>query len=212
MNGYFPCTCSAHAIPCPRVAITGGPGAGKTAALDVVRRELCHHVAVLPESASLLFRGGFPRGRETIERRAAQRAIYYVQRELERAMLELGQSSVILCDRGTVDGMAYWPGSPETFFAELGTTREAEFARYDVVIHMRTPDARHGYNHVNHVRIESASEACMLDEAILEAWRGHPRRLVIDASHSFLDKLSRTLAAIHAVVPPCCRSGASLGT
>ena len=82
MNGDSSCTCRAHPSPCPRVAITGGPGAGKTAVLEVVRRELCAHVAVLPEAASLLFRGGFPRGHEAVERRAAQRAIYYVQREL----------------------------------------------------------------------------------------------------------------------------------
>lgn len=209
MKGYFPCHCGAHTFPPPRVAITGGPGAGKTAALDVVRRELCRHVAVLPESASLLFRGGFPRGSAAFERRAAQRAIYYVQRELERTVIEAGESSVVLCDRGTLDGVAYWPDTPETFFAELGTTRAAEFARYDVVIHLRTPDERHGYNHVNHVRIESASEACALDEAILAAWDGHPRRVVIDASQSFFDKLTHTLAAIREVVPACCRPGSS---
>lgn len=207
MHGSFPCHCTTHPTPSPRVVITGGPGAGKTAALDVVRRELCQHVTVLPEAASLLFRGGFPRGASEVERRASQRAIYFVQRELERAALELGQSSVILCDRGTLDGMAYWPGSTESLFADIGSTREAELAHYTAVIHLRTPDARHGYNHANQVRTETAAEAQAIDEAILGAWSGHPRRIVVDATRSFLIKLEQTLAAIHELVPVCCRPG-----
>ncbi|MFO0747582.1 MAG: ATP-binding protein [Myxococcota bacterium] len=206
MNGTVPCSCTSHPSPCPRVAITGGPGAGKTAALEVVRRELCQHVAVLPEAATVLFRGGFPRGASSIERRAAQRAIYYVQRELERQALELGRSSVVLCDRGTLDGVAYWPGDGDAFLAEVGTTRERELAAYDVVIHLRTPGAHHGYNHTNHVRTESADEARALDELILAVWAAHPRRFVIEASATFTDKLARTLAIIHDVVPACCRA------
>ena len=31
-----------------RVVLTGGPGAGKTAVLELVRRTFCHHVDVLP--------------------------------------------------------------------------------------------------------------------------------------------------------------------
>ena len=47
-----------------RVAVTGGPAAGKTAILDVLRRHLDRRVVVLPESATTLFSGGFPRPKE----------------------------------------------------------------------------------------------------------------------------------------------------
>ena len=40
------------------MVLTGGPGAGKTAVLEVVRRTFCEHVTVLPEAASILFMGG----------------------------------------------------------------------------------------------------------------------------------------------------------
>jgi hypothetical protein len=33
-----------------RIVLAGGPGAGKTAVLEVMRRAMCHHVHVLPES------------------------------------------------------------------------------------------------------------------------------------------------------------------
>lgn len=47
-----------------RIVLTGGPGAGKTAVLQLVRYTLCRHVAILPESAGIVFSGGFPRTRD----------------------------------------------------------------------------------------------------------------------------------------------------
>ena len=68
-----------------RIVLTGGPGAGKTAVLELIRQSFCKHVKVLPEAASIIFGGGFPRTKGVLVRQAAQRAIFYVQRELEIA-------------------------------------------------------------------------------------------------------------------------------
>jgi AAA domain len=92
-----------------RVVLTGGPGAGKTALLELIRQSFCAHVKVLPEAASVVFGGGFPREDDPTCRRAAQRAIFYVQRELEIAG-DSHNPAIVLCDRGTLDGLAYWPG------------------------------------------------------------------------------------------------------
>ncbi len=196
------CAQSAHA---PRfVAITGGPGAGKTALLEVVQRGLCEHVIVLPEAASILFGGGFPRARTDPGRRAAQRAIYRVEVELERQAREEGRAALVLCDRGTVDSAAYWTGPPGSLWPELGTTLDAELARYAQVIHLRTPPSGNGYT-TSPLRIETADEALALDRAILEAWAAHPARTVIDSQVDFLDKLRLAIAAIANAVPACCR-------
>ena len=48
-----------------RIVLTGGPGAGKTAVLELVRQHFCEHVHVLSEAASVVFGGGFPRGPDT---------------------------------------------------------------------------------------------------------------------------------------------------
>ncbi len=93
-----------------RVAVTGGPGAGKTTAVDLFRRELGDVVVVVPEAATILFTGGFPRDGSPDVRRAAQTAIFHVQRNLEDVQGITYPSRVLLCDRGTVDGAAYWPG------------------------------------------------------------------------------------------------------
>lgn len=42
-----------------RIVLTGGPGAGKTALLELIRQSFCSHVTVLPEAASIVFGGGW---------------------------------------------------------------------------------------------------------------------------------------------------------
>ncbi len=198
-----PCDCEERHVR-RRVVVTGGPGAGKTAVLELVRQYFCRHVHVLPEAASLLFGGGLRRGATDEGRRSAQRAIFHVQRELEAsADCEL-DAALVVCDRGTVDGVAYWPG-PGDFWTELGTTRAAEASRYDAVLHLRVPSRGGGYDHRNPVRVESAAEARVIDDRILAAWDGHPRRAVIEATPDFLEKAQRAIAVLSEEVPPCCR-------
>jgi predicted ATPase len=177
------------------VVVTGGPGAGKTAILEVIQRHSTEHIHVLPEAAGIIFGGGFPRKGSDAGRRAAQRAIFAVQRELERFAIEEGSARLILCDRGTLDGLAYWPGDPKTLLDAMGTSREAELARYALVLHLRTPPADH-YDHQNPLRVESAKEAMAIDERIISAWDGHPRRIFLDHSEEFLDKVARAIAVL----------------
>jgi predicted ATPase len=191
-----------------RIALTGGPGAGKTAVLDVIRRSFCRHVLVLPEAASILFQGGFPRHDTAAGRAGAQRAIFRVQDEMERIALEEQESAVILCDRGTVDGLAYWPAPRDTLWGSVGTNHHAELSRYVAVIHLRTPAGTQGYDHSNPVRRESAQEAALLDARVLDAWSEHPRRSIIAAEETFAQKVQATLEAVRAELPRCCRSHA----
>ncbi|HEX2780989.1 MAG TPA: ATP-binding protein [Gemmatimonadaceae bacterium] len=186
-----------------RIVLTGGPGAGKTAVLEALKHSLCSHVAVLPEAAGIVFGGGFPRLDTIAARRAAQRAIFHVQRELE-TVADDGGATVVLCDRGLLDAIAYWPG-PQDFWAEVGMTREAALARYDVVIHLRVPDGDHGYGNMNPLRVESAEQAAAIDERILDAWAQHPHRYVVDAADDFVAKVGRVLALVREELPACCR-------
>jgi predicted ATPase len=187
---------SQPAFGCRFVVLTGGPGAGKTAILEIARRSFGSRATVLPEAASILFGGGFWRSGTTAGKRAAQRAIYYVQREQQRMLEEEGTLPFVLCDRGTLDGLAYWPEEHATFWRDLNTSCEAELARYQAVIHLRTPGAHQGYNHQNPLRTEDAVSAREIDERILAVWSGHPRRYVVDSTDDFLVKVETTLRLI----------------
>ena len=200
----LPCACTVAHEP-RRVVLTGGPGAGKTALLELIRQSFCEHVTVLPEAASVVFGGGFPREQDLESRRAAQRAIFHVQRELEHAA-ESHHPAVVLCDRGTMDGLAYWPGTTDEFWSAVGSTAREQLDRYAAVIHLRTPPPNLGYNHQNPLRTETAADAAAIDQRILEAWQPHPRRFVVESSPDFLDKASRALDILRGEVPECCKT------
>lgn len=185
-----------------RIVLTGGPGAGKTAVLELARLHVCEHVTVLPEAAGMLFHGGFPRLPSNTALCAAQRAIYHVQHELEIAAATRPGAAALLCDRGTVDGAAYWTGE-DTLWDAVGTTHDAELARYDAVIHLRTPE-QSAYNHDNPLRIESFAEAARIDLRIAAQWRGHPRYFVVPSTQDFVHKAQHALSLLLAELPDCC--------
>lgn len=189
-----------------RIVLTGGPGAGKTAVLELIKKNFCRHVTVLPEAASIIFGGGFWRKPSLPARKAAQRAIFHIQRELERLVEDEQESAIALCDRGTLDGLAYWPESEEGFWAELGARREEELKRYRAVIHLRSPSAARGYNHSNPMRIETALEAGRIDALIARAWDGHPRRFFVESADDFVEKALKAVALVRAELPDCCKT------
>ena len=197
-----PCDCTNRHDTC-RVVLTGGPGAGKTAVLELIRLFFCLHVKTLPEAAGIVFGGRFPRSDVTELRQAAQRAIYHVQRELE-STADVNNTAVVLCDRGTVDGAAYWKG-PGDLFASVGSTLERELARYHAVIHLQTPTSPDAYGRENPLRIESIEEAAAIDAIIAQQWSKHPRYFAVHATVDFLTKAARALALLRDEVPECCR-------
>ncbi|MBK6809173.1 MAG: ATP-binding protein [Sandaracinaceae bacterium] len=187
---------SAHRI----IVLTGGPSAGKTAVQQVASEQFGDRLVLVPEAATLLFSGGFPLPVSDETRRAAQRAIYFVQRELEAACtVHAPDDAVVLCDRGTADGAAYWKGTPD-FFEAVGSTREAEHARYHTVIHLAVPGVGGGYNLQNPTRKETPEEARRVDEGITRAWAGHPRLFDVSNETDFVHKLERAMALITAAM------------
>jgi len=200
------CQCVRKTHACRFIVVTGGPGAGKTAILELAARHFCRHVLVLPEAASILYNGGFLRHDSRPAREAAQRAIFHVQREQERIGLEEKKYSVVICDRGTLDGLAYWPGSESSFFEEIGSSKAHELKRYQKVIHLHTPSTEFGYNHRNPARIESVAAAQDLDRKIFRSWKGHPNLVNIQSTHDFFEKVMLTIQAIQEEVPECCKA------
>jgi hypothetical protein len=102
-----------------------------------------------------------------------------------------------------VDCAAYWTGDGDLFSA-VGTTRAIELARYDTVIHLRTPTSQRAYNRHNPLRLESIEEAAAIDERIAAEWSGHPRRLAVEPTEDF-HKAARALSLLRGEVPECCR-------
>ena len=184
-----------------RIVLTGGPGGGKTTAADLFRREIGNRVVVVPESATLLFSGGFPRSNQPEAAAAAQQAIFHVQRHLEDVQAFLYPDRILLCDRGTVDGAAYAPAGPTKFFDDLGTTFEQELSRYDGVLFFES--AAVGGLTIeggNPIRNESLEQAVALDARLRKLWMHHPRFVLIRHDASFFKKIALALAELDNMV------------
>ena len=184
-----------------RIALTGGPGAGKTTAADLFRREIGDDVIVVPEAATILFSGGFPRVTGEAAERSLQKAIFEVQHSLEDVQSARFPDRVLLCDRGTVDGAAYWPDGAAEFFSMMNSTYEAELARYDVVLFFETSAV--GGIHFeggNRYRTESDEQAVALDSRLRDLWSPHPRFHLVPHSTSFVKKINTGLAILESVV------------
>jgi hypothetical protein len=157
----------------------------------------------VPEAASLLFSGGFPRFPNQEAQRAVQRAVFATQHELEAAYSAHFPDRVLVLDRGTVDGAAYWPEGAEAFFSSMGTNLERELGRYEAVIYLESAAELDYALHKtkNPHRKESWTEAARLDAVTFNLWSKHPRFLFIRNNRSFSRKVSDVLSAVSASLP-----------
>lgn len=183
---------------CHRIVLTGGPGGGKTTAADLMRREVGDQIVIVPEAATMLFSGGFPRQSEVHAKRSLQTAIYHVQRNLEDVHSALYADRILLCDRGTLDSAVYWPNEGhDDFYQALHTTFEAELARYDAVIFFETAAVGNlSIEGGNPTRTETIEEAVRLDRQLQEIWGRHPNYNFIAHENSFLKKLQNAITKL----------------
>ncbi|MCU1326393.1 MAG: hypothetical protein JWN34_1763 [Bryobacterales bacterium] len=201
-----------HSCQCVRtkhrprlVVLTGGPGGGKSAILELARLYLCRHVVFVPEAASIVFGGGFPRVDGPVGRQAAQRAIFRIQREMEELARANPDAGLVICDRGTIDGLAYWPGRQQGFFGPAGTSLAAELERYAAVVHVETPNHAAQYQ-TNNIRHENLQQAREIDRRIAALWSPHPDRHEVSSEIDFIDKASAAIEILRDHVPACCKS------
>ena len=184
-----------------KIVLTGGPGGGKTTAGEFFLREFRERLSLVPETATTLFRAGYPRVPDPAVIRLMQSSIFHVQRNMEEIYEHLFPNNILLCDRGTIDGAAYWPSSNNDFFESMDTTYEAELARYDVVIFFETAAAG-GFpiDLGNKVRIEGKNEAIELDKKLHALWSKHPRFIFIPNHSSFFTKIGQAVDALNSIM------------
>ena len=184
-----------------RIVLTGGPGGGKTTAIDLIRREFSGKLATVPESATMIFSGGIERAGSNQVLKTQQTAIFNLQKDLEDIQRATYPDCVILCDRGSLDGLAYWPESEENFFSHMQTTIQDEFLRYDAVIFFETA-AKSGESirSNNPIRNESEQAAIALDDKLQAIWSQHPNFNLVSSSESFIKKVMFGIMTVENVI------------
>jgi CYTH domain-containing protein/predicted ATPase len=172
-------------------AVTGGPGGGKSTALKAAEDYFGDKLLAGNEVASLLLTGGFPMPNPSGRRSKIalefwsdrfQSAILPLQISKEELhLLEAAEKGVglVLLDRGTMDNTAYWPWGKADFLRRFNIDQGEQYRRYDLVIHIQStasfdPSLYERIKATNPARKETAEEAKLRDELLIEAWREHP--------------------------------------
>ena len=186
-----------------KICLTGGPCGGKStaiAALEQVLSDRGYKVYVIPETATELFTGGISPTNGLVDFQKKILELQLVKEKIYSLEANNYSNSIVLCDRGIMDQLAYINESDLlTLLKEFGINDiEAASNRYDAVYHLVT--AANGtdfYNKTsNKVRQESAEEALIKDQKTLMAWVGHPHLRVIDNSTGFEEKIQRLTDAV----------------
>src|SRR5206468_9075050 len=130
---------SAFSIPA-RFVLTGGPGAGKTVITQRLARDDAEKVVLVPEAATQIYDRLQTRWDklDIVGRRDVQRKIFHLQTAQEDALAAANPDKILLLDRGTIDGAAYWPDGPDEYWRDLDTTLSQQLARYHMVIWLET--------------------------------------------------------------------------
>lgn len=192
-----------------KIALTGGPCGGKTTAMARIAERLESlglRVLVVPESATLLFKGGLSFANTTPSQVVGlQGAMLDTALSLEKSFETIAKTgdpskTVLLCDRGTLDVKAFAP--PEvwrTILDDRGASEGSLLAEYDAVIHMVTAaiGAEEHYTLENNsARTETPEQAADVDRRLQDAWTGHPHFRVVDNSTDFEEKVRRVTSLV----------------
>lgn len=192
-----------------RVVITGGPCGGKTLCSAAVKQALGDDAILVPEASTLVMGSGFPppvpgAGIADLEawRKSFQGAILSTQQHLEETWGHLARQAgkrVMLCDRGFLDGAAYWPGGRDAYLDHFSLRLAPTLSRYDMVFHLESvavskPDLYGTSN--NLTRFEDAAGAKAVDGRIREAWHGHPTHIHIPAADTLEEKALALVEAL----------------
>lgn len=193
-----------------KIALTGGPCAGKSSAMTFLKTELEQagaEVLCLDETATKLMASG--KTPENMGSYAFHSLLFKTQLEGEKRLGKLAEKSaaekcVILCDRGLMDSRAYV--TDDEFFRYAnghGWFENEILCEYDAVFHLVTAakGAEEYYQTDNNsVRSEDLEAARRLDDRLISVWTGTPHLRVIDNSTDFDGKLKRLLIETLAVV------------
>lgn len=194
-----------------KIALTGGPCAGKTTALSKIQEyfsKMGYQVVIVPETATELILGGItPSNSEVLD---FQNAVLKLQIAKENIFLNgakkiKGAKKILLvCDRGVLDAKAYITQQEMNKLLEVNHLKENTIKNnYDAVFHLVTAanGAKDFYTKANNAaRYESIEQAIECDKRTIYAWTGHPHLRVIDNSTGFEDKLKRLIAEISLVL------------
>ena len=194
-----------------KIAITGGPCAGKTTALGVIRKmfpQRGYKVITVPEPATEFISNGIAPWdcSSSEEYQRCQMEVQLTREAMyERAARGMAEDKVLMVfDRGMLDNKCYMTAEEfDRVIADLGTTEAELVGNYDAVFHLvsAAKGAPEFYSkETNGTRYESLEEAAELDDHFIDAWAAHPSLHVIGNEGNFDHKLNNFVRELDSVL------------
>ena len=190
-----------------KIALTGGPCAGKTTTISRIEEHLTnlgYHVLTLNECATETIKNGIrPFGNNAVGVYEFENEILNLKLFKEKRYKDFikyypdDTKIILLCDRGSVDVCAYL-GNDEynRMLKENNLKHEDLLNDYDLVIHMITvaADMENRYSNANNkTRFEDPQGAIDVDNGISEAWKGHKNLKVVPVCEYLDDKIQMVI-------------------
>lgn len=202
-----------------KIALTGGPCAGKTSIKNFLTQLLedrGYKVVFVDEAASTLILSGIIPG-DNISMVEFQNFVLDEQLNKENLYAKVANyydsnKLIFFYDRGLCDQMAYINKDKfEEMLKQRGLTLTDAMNRYDAVLHLVTTadgaeefyqwnDPSKDGTGNNAARSESPEEAREKDKNTLNAWIGHPHLRVFDNATDFKSKTDKVVAEVFSLL------------
>lgn len=189
-----------------KIVLTGIPSSGKTSVINsVVERfsEQGYRVLVVPETATEFINSGItPAGDNAIDPNVFQELVLRKQLSKEElyeyAALHIGsEKTIILFDRGTLDGYAYVKEEcMDNVLKKANIRKRSLLLNYDAVLFLEGSE-KFFTKENNKARYEkNAEEAASLRKNLLNSYLGHDNLRVIQPREDMVDKQEEVINII----------------
>lgn len=194
---------------CKKILLTGGTCAGKTDSLPFIKEYFSkqgYDVYIVNEIATMLILGGItaPKVGESNFQELLIKMQLETEKIYERAIeLSINNKNLIIYDRGPIDAMMYLDRTElEKILNKFNTTYDRVLNNYDGIIHMETvakglPEL---YTFNNKARRDEGNDTINIDNKILEAYKTHPKRFIINSCEDLKDKIKKLIEKMEEIL------------
>jgi predicted ATPase len=178
-----------------KIVLTGAPSSGKSSALNAIDALELPHLTLVPESAVVLLKGGFPApAHDDLEQiRCFQKSILTVQENLEDICArKTPQATYMILDRAKLDGAAFWPPGIEDYLKNFPVRIDEELAKYDHVLFLEMPN-KEFFGGVHQSRFHNFEQSMESQRRLEKVWGGHKSFHRIAAHEDFNKKIEEIL-------------------
>lgn len=182
-----------------KIAIVGGPAAGKTTVFGMlagaVRKDKRESVAFVSEVATEIINGIQGKVSDVMTRLQFQQEVYRRQLEAEAAV---GDIRYVFLDRGIADVFVYL--DEETARTFVKETEAEALAAYDVAVFLFGERENHTRD-TDTCRLEKdEAEIALWEQKTFEVWRKHPRIIAVSQCETVHAKAKTVAGTLNKVL------------